>query len=359
MTVSFVGAAGFQSFKANDKFRIPIHGTKGGTKVNNRHRKFRILCLGVAAVWLAVSASALLATPQEGPNLALNKTVTASSSFDLTSFSPEMAVDGVRAEQPGVRGWSSQGDTSVNHTEWIMIDLGTNYPINRVDLYPRNDSRRVGESFPIDFTIQTSLDGNSWTTVVTRNNYEKPGPEAQVFTFNRTNARFVIVVGTNLRYLGAEGAYYMQFTEIEVYGPSAPDRETTPPTGSSTWSGDIVLDQGGTQQLTLEIRDDNQIAGEIVQSRAGRELARHTVQGSLNPQTGVINLRFSTRVQSSSTQGRLTGRLDSRTEASGQISIQTTFRGQASTQNGTWRITRSRGEDRRRLRRLASRVPGC
>jgi hypothetical protein len=303
--------------------------------VNNRHRKFRILCLGVAAVWLAVSASALLATPQEGPNLALNKTVTASSSFIQSSFSPEMVVDGVRAEKPGARGWSSQGDTSVNRTEWIMIDLGTNYLINLVDLYPRNDSRRVGESFPIDFTIQTSLDANSWTTVVTQNNYGKPGPEAQRFTFNQTNARFVRIVGTNLRYLGAESAYYMQFTEIEVYGPA-----TTAPTGSSTWSGDIVLDEGGTRRLTLEIRDDYQIAGEIVQSRSGRRLARQAVQGSLNPQTGVINLRFSTRGQLSNTQGTLTGRLDSPTEASGQISIKNTIPGKASTQNGTWRITR-------------------
>jgi hypothetical protein len=302
---------------------------------NNRHRKFRILCLGVAAVWLAVSASALLATPQDGPNLALNKTVTVSSSFDQSSFSPQMVVDGIRDERPGVRGWSSVSDASVNHTEWIMIDLGTTYPINRVDLYPRNDSRRVGESFPIDFTIQTSLDGNSWTTVVTRNNYGKPGPEAQPFTFNRTDARFVKVVGTNLRYLGAEGSYFMQFTEIEVYGSA-----TTTPAGSSTWSGDIVLDNGGTQRLTLEIRDDYQIAGEIVQSRSGRRLARQAVQGSLNPQTGVINLLYSTGGRLSNTQGTLTGRLDSPTEASGQISIKTTIPGKASTQNGTWRITR-------------------
>jgi len=303
--------------------------------VNNRHRKFRILCLGVAAIWLAVSASALLATPQDGPNLALNKTVTVSSSFDQSSFSPQMVVDGIRDERPGVRGWSSVSDASVNHTEWIMIDLGTTYPINRVDLYPRNDSRRVGESFPIDFTIQTSLDGNSWTTVVTRNNYGKPGPEAQPFTFNRTDARFVKVVGTNLRYLGAEGSYFMQFTEIEVYGSA-----TTTPAGSSTWSGDIVLDNGGTQRLTLEIRDDYQIAGEIVQSRSGRRLARQAVQGSLNPQTGVINLLYSTGGRLSNTQGTLTGRLDSPTEASGQISIKTTIPGKASTQNGTWRITR-------------------
>ena len=303
--------------------------------MNNRHGKFRILCLGVAAVWLAVSASALLATPQDGPNLALNKTVTVSSSFEQSSFSPQMVVDGIRDERPGARGWSSQSDASVNHTEWIMIDLGTTYPINRVDLYPRNDSRRVGESFPIDFTIQTSLDGNAWTTVVTRSNYGKPGPEAQSFTFNRTDARFVKVVGTNLRYLGAEGSYFMQFTEIEVYGSA-----TTLPTGSSTWSGDIVLDNGGMQRLTLQISDNYQIAGEIVQSRSGRRLARQAVQGSLDPQTGVINLHFSTGGQLSNTQGTLTGRLDSPTEASGQISYKTTITGKASTQKGTWRITR-------------------
>jgi hypothetical protein len=150
----------------------------------------------------------------------------------------------------------------------------------------------------------------------------------------------VRVVGTNLRYLGAESAYYMQFTEIEVYGPGAPGTEITSLTGSSTWSGDIVLDQGGTQRLTLQIRDDYQITGEIVQSRAGRRLSRQAVQGSLNPQTGIINLNFSTRGQLSNTQGTLTGRLNSPTEASGQISIKNTITGKASTQNGTWRLTR-------------------
>ena len=41
---------------------------------------------------------------------------------------------------------------------------------------------RVGEAFPLDFTIQVSNDNTNWTTVVTQTNYAKPGNSVQAST---------------------------------------------------------------------------------------------------------------------------------------------------------------------------------
>jgi len=159
-------------------------------------------------------------TSQAKTNLALDKRVSASSSDERGSWGARFLVDGQRDEKAGSRGWESSSDTKRNHTEWVQIDLGASATVGSVDIYPRNDPARLGEGFPVDFTIETSADGQSWTVVVRKTNYGKPGNAVQHFAFNAVAARYVRVVGTNLRYLGAENAYYMQFAEIEVYSGS-------------------------------------------------------------------------------------------------------------------------------------------
>ena len=300
-----------------------------------------ILCLA-AAGWTGLS------DPQDTPNLALNKNVRVSSTFDQSSWSPDFVVDGIRTERSGARGWSSQGDTANNHTEWIQIDLGTNYPINRVDLYPRNAGMREGESFPIDFTIQASLDAGNWKTVVARNGYPKPGTDPQKFTFDNTVARYVKITGTNLRYLGAESAYYMQFAEIEIYGPKTGEeikKEEKPPVAlvPSNWSGEIKLDNGTTQTLVITIGNDNQIAGQSIHLRAGQAAVRHVISGSYDPQTGAVSMRYSTKSALSTTEGTLTGMIESQTAAAGTITVKVTvsqLSRTVSTTQGTWRMNR-------------------
>jgi alpha-L-rhamnosidase len=158
-------------------------------------------------------------TPTTPVNLALNKTVTASSSFENNSYgwAAVKAVDGNRNSVSGSMGWTSWDNTATNHTEWVKVDLGAGNGISRVDLYPRNDSGKLGEGFPVDFTIQVSTDDSNWTTVVTKTSYAKPGNSVQSFSFTAMNARYVKITGTNLRYNSGESAYYMQFAEIEVY----------------------------------------------------------------------------------------------------------------------------------------------
>ena len=162
-----------------------------------------------------------VSNPQDKTNLALNQRVTASSSDEQGSWGARFLVDGQRDERSGSRGWSSIADKSRNHTEWIQIDLGGSRSIGFVDIYPRNDPARLGEGFPVDFTIETSPDSRTWTAVVKKTNFGKPGNAVQRFAFSPVAARYVRVVGTSLRYLGAEQAYYMQFAEIEVYAGSS------------------------------------------------------------------------------------------------------------------------------------------
>jgi hypothetical protein len=161
---------------------------------------------------------------QAQTNFALNARVTVSSSYEQGSWGANLAVDGERNEKQGARGWSSGADKARNHTEWIRVNLERSQTLGRVDIYPRNDPARLGEGFPVDFTIQVSADGQNWTTVIQKSDYPKPGNQVQSFPFNQVTAQYVQIIGRNLRYLGAESAYYMQFAEIEVYGPTPTGR---------------------------------------------------------------------------------------------------------------------------------------
>lgn len=157
-------------------------------------------------------------TPSHGPNLALNKTVTASSSVEANGWLKAKAVDGQTSTVSGSMGWSSSNDTYNNHAEWVTVDLGANNNINRIELYPRNDGADAGYGFPVDFTIKVSTDNTNWTTVITRTGYAKPAAVVQCFTFSSQTARYMKVDGTTLRSNPNDGnRYRMQFAEIEVY----------------------------------------------------------------------------------------------------------------------------------------------
>ncbi|GGD49717.1 discoidin domain-containing protein [Paenibacillus nasutitermitis] len=167
-------------------------------------------------------------------NLAWKKTVTAGTSVENHGWNKSKAVDGQRHSLTDIYGWTSLPSSS-NHTEWIQVDLGDSYAVNEVNLFARNDSGHMGDSFPIDFTIQTSNDNTNWTTVVTRTNYPLPAAAQNSFTFATQTARYVKIVGTKLRPVGTE--YRMTLAEIEVYAngsPSpAPSPAPTPPPGSN------------------------------------------------------------------------------------------------------------------------------
>lgn len=163
----------------------------------------------------AQSNTATNVTP--GTNLALNKSVTSSSSFECCGWSRTVINDGQENSVSGAWAWASSNSLTTNHTEWVQIDMGANNTISQVALFLENDGIHDGYCFPIDFNIQVSTDGANWTTVVTKTNYPFINT-AQSFTFTPTSARYVKVTGTNLRSNPYDSNYYrMNFAELEIY----------------------------------------------------------------------------------------------------------------------------------------------
>ena len=81
-------------------------------------------------------------------NIAFNKVVTASSIENL-SYKPENVVDGHLISR-----WSSE----FSDPQWICIDLGNNFLVDRVKLFWE-------KAFARSYQIQVSTDGNEWTKV--------------------------------------------------------------------------------------------------------------------------------------------------------------------------------------------------
>jgi unsaturated rhamnogalacturonyl hydrolase len=163
--------------------------------------------------------------PRQHPNHALaatGGTVTVSSSIGNYGWFKACAIDGNEHSTGVSNGWSSNSNLTIqNHTEWAQLDLGNSYSITEVDLFGRDDSGNVGYGFPINFTIQISSNGSTWTTVYTSPGGGYPQPTsfgAQRFTFNAQSARYILVNGTKQRSNPNDNNYYrMQFAEIEVY----------------------------------------------------------------------------------------------------------------------------------------------
>jgi hypothetical protein len=105
---------------------------------------------------------------------------------------------------------NSHGPTATA-TEWAMVDTGATYALSGLTLVPRVG----GYGFPVDFSIQTSADGNAWTDVPGQSHTGFPSPSAPVaLTFGApVSARYLRINATRL---GADnlGNYYLQLAEI-------------------------------------------------------------------------------------------------------------------------------------------------
>ena len=151
-------------------------------------------------------------------NLALGGVATASS-FD-SGRAPFYLIDG-KIEAAENQGYYSSVGSTENHTEWVQIELTKESEINSIWVYPRYDGIHAG--FPVDFTLQTSVDGKQWNIVATGENYtEVTDALPRKYTFADVNAKFVRLVATNLysannEWTGYKDTYILQLAEIEVY----------------------------------------------------------------------------------------------------------------------------------------------
>jgi len=107
------------------------------------------------------------------------------------------------------------GDES-EATEWVAIDFGKVCTVGALHLTPRTG----GLGFPVDYEIQTSTDGVTWTTVPGQTHSRQPRPEGIVrhdFT-DPVRARAIRVHATRLGSDGPDGAgqHHLQIADMEV-----------------------------------------------------------------------------------------------------------------------------------------------
>jgi len=131
-------------------------------------------------------------TPMPSSNLALNRPAT-SSSNESASLTPNLAIDGNTSTR-----WSS----AFSDPQWISIDLGATYSINRVVL---NWETAYGSAYQ----IQVSTNGSTWTTIYSTSSGNGAIDDLTV----SGSGRYVRMYGTTR---GTQWGYSL--FEFEVYG---------------------------------------------------------------------------------------------------------------------------------------------
>ena len=114
-------------------------------------------------------------------NLALNKTATASS-----ATAPNVAAN-VTAPTTYENYTNFRWESDASAPQWIMVDLGSPQPINRVILKWHTNAAK-------EFRIQTSIDATAWTDVFTTTLGSANSVTDE--TFKTTSARYVRMYGT-------------------------------------------------------------------------------------------------------------------------------------------------------------------
>ncbi len=124
-------------------------------------KKLMIAAMAVAAIGLSAAEA----------NLALNKTVTASS-VQQKGTEAKNAVDG-----KGSTRWGSE----FKDNQWIMVDLGSIQKVGKVVL-------KWETAFAKEYKVQISNDGKNFTTVVDK----KDGKgKIETITFPVKDAKFI------------------------------------------------------------------------------------------------------------------------------------------------------------------------
>ncbi|CAH0123835.1 hypothetical protein SRABI98_00041 [Microbacterium sp. Bi98] len=180
-------------------------------------------------------------------DIAVGAVVTASTTYNRGGWSLGAVADGDMHSSASSMGWTSNNTLTSNHAEWVQLELNATTLLSELILYPVDDGGNVGYGFPIDYTIELSTDGSTWTTAETVTAAPQPtGPVA--FTIPPTQAKFIKITGTSLRKNTLDrNSYRMQIAEIAALeAPSLPqDGATTAPgqpalSSTSGWASGLA-----------------------------------------------------------------------------------------------------------------------
>lgn len=183
---------------------------------------------------------------EEGQNMAPLGRITAPNSIGGDGFYIAYMTDGIRESLDHARGWDSTN--CPDQKSYVMVDMGEVTKVNRVDLYAEKESRLY---FPKDFTIDLSVDGENWKTVVMATDHTPPSASDPVssFTFARENARYIRINITGMRNI--RGEHHARLAEVEIYNmPGGEDNtvetETLPPETTPDPTPDTTPDTSAT-----------------------------------------------------------------------------------------------------------------
>lgn len=175
--------------------------------------------------------------PSAGTNLATleGASVSATTSMGANGYYINLLTDGKRFSDGISTGWS----TNERSAGQIDLDLGAVRQVNRVDLYPCGSLFDYGDTFPSDFEILVSKDGEVYTSVAKEKGYDV-SDRGYTAAFDTVEARYIRVA------IAAERRG-MTLCEIEVYN----DDGTVPdmPAFSDMQDGDEVIEYTEGQNI--------------------------------------------------------------------------------------------------------------
>ena len=129
--------------------------------------------------------------------------------------SADMALDGDPSSF-----WSTPGRAAPQE-ESLVADLGSLRTVGRIQLLSR---AVTGATFPADFQIQISSDGETFITVADVVDYTAAAGTTHDFTFGAAVARFVRLRVLRVRPY-TDGRYYVQLAEMSIGEPNAVPRK--------------------------------------------------------------------------------------------------------------------------------------
>jgi len=132
-------------------------------------------------------------------NIARNGTATASRSE--AGFTPDKVLDGSTANDSR---WSSYQNGAENDNQWIVVDLGEVYKVNKAIL-------RWEAAFGKDYRIEVSVNNSSWTVV---SNVTENTQVTRTHDFSPVDARYVRMFGVRRQLEHGGFSLY----EFEIYG---------------------------------------------------------------------------------------------------------------------------------------------
>lgn len=168
-------------------------------------------------------------------NIALGQSISSTSSYVPAEgfFNDSYLIDGhwdTYADGNVKLGWNSSVSGNIGEYDPadITLSLDTTYEVSRIVLKPMQWDK--GDATPKDFELQCSMDGTTWTTLVTEkdvNTHAASNTAVVPLTYDidTTEMEYFRIHITRHAKLDPSGAYYSSLGELELYGYEKVDAE--------------------------------------------------------------------------------------------------------------------------------------